>query len=65
MVVVFGLAVRVGPLTFPGFQVKTPPGIFEVAVTVAVCPKQIAVFETLMAGLGLTVMVPDTGALGH
>jgi hypothetical protein len=52
-------------LTFPGFQVKTPPGIFEVAVTVAVCPKQIAVFETLMAGLGLTVMVPDTGALGH
>ena len=39
--------------------------MFDVAVTVAVWPKQIAVFETVIAGFGFTVMVPDTWALGH
>jgi hypothetical protein len=50
---------------FPGFHVNTPPGIFDVAVTLAVCPKQMAVFETVIAGLGFTRIVPDEGALGH
>jgi hypothetical protein len=36
-----------------------------VAVTVAVCPAQIAVLLTVIAGFGFTVMVPDAGALGQ
>jgi len=55
----------VAPFAFPGVQVKIPPGIEVVAVNVAVCPKQIATLDTVIAGFGFTVIVPDTGTLGQ
>ena len=57
-VVLLGLTVIEFPDSPPGFHENTPPGIFELAVKVALCPAQMLALVAVMVGTGNTVTVP-------